>query len=241
MSGFELPKSNYNDGLYERSGIEFIKLKITGDKVYLNKTEIIQKSEISKLVSHVRDTSREDTDIHAILYIDKDCNYLRVDSIIRKLRESAIFRFNFKTNSFSDSSYVHLWFSPIYAYWDSLDYQMLHATKLQRDSLNMFIVNKKSKNSFDVNGSLLDKNELRQKLKNAIQDSVKCLYIVNPGIENTISDVLEMTNIYSLVLNEKKETYSLANFGQEHRELEDSLKQDIRNRFRKLIKILPKK
>ena len=169
---FELPKSSHNDGLYNRSGIEFIKLKITGDKIYLNKTEITKHSEISHLASYARDTSKENTDINAILYIDKDCNYLRVDSIIRKLRASAIHRYNFKTNSLYDSSYVHLMFSSIYAYWDSIDYEMLNTTNLQRDSINMLIVNKESKKSYNVNGSILDKNELRQKLENTIQDSV---------------------------------------------------------------------
>nr|WP_321453131.1 hypothetical protein [uncultured Carboxylicivirga sp.] len=236
---FELPTSNYHDRLYERSGIEYIKLKITNSNVYLNMAEITNQSEIPHLVAYARDTSKEDTDIGAILYIDKNCNYFRVDSIIKELRKSAIHRYSFKTNSLSDSSYINLMFGPINAYWDSLQYEMLNTTQLQRDSLNLLVINKESNKAYNVNGSVLSKNEVTHKLENSIQDSVKCLYIINPGIENTISDVIDMADIYNLVLNEKKENYSKAKFGQSHREIDDSLKRDIRNRFRKLIDILP--
>ncbi|WP_430816577.1 ExbD/TolR family protein [Carboxylicivirga sp. RSCT41] len=237
---FELSKSIHKDRLYERNGIEYIKLKISNNNIYLNKTEITHLSEISQLAAYARDTSKEDTEIRTILYIDKNCNYFRVDSIIKELRKSAIHRYSFKTNSISESSYVNLWFGPFYADWDSLQYEMLNTTKLQRDSLNLLVINKESNKTYNLNGSILSKKEVMHKLGNSIQDSVRCMYIINPGIENTISDVIKMADLYNLVLNEKKEKYSQTKFGQSHHEIEDSLKLDIRNRFRKLINILPK-
>ncbi len=238
---FELPKSKHNDGLYNRGNIDFVELEIKNSKVHLNKTEIENLIEIQNHINVARDTSRAD-DISAILYIDKDCNYLRVDSIIRKLRESAIHRFNFKTNSINDSSYIHLMYGPVGGFYDSLDYQILNTSKLERDSLNILIVNKQSKKSYNVNDSILDKEELKQRLKNTMQNSIKCIYIINPGIENTISDVIEMTDIYNLILNEKRERYALTMFGQSYKEIEDSIRWEInRRRFTKIINILPQK
>lgn len=237
----EVPKSKHKDGLVTGGRIGYVKLEISTTKVQFNKTEITNFNDIPVLVGIARDTAREDTDINAILYIDKNCGYLRADSVIRKLRESAVFRYYFKTNSLKDSSYIHLTYAPNGAFWDSLDYAIINTTKLQRDSLNILVVNKQSNHSYIVNDSILGKAELKQILESSIRDSINCNYIINPGIENTISDVIEMTDVYNLVLNEKKESYSQSKFGQSHNELEDSLKWDVKSRFKKLIKILPKK
>ncbi|MCU4174680.1 biopolymer transporter ExbD [Carboxylicivirga sp. N1Y90] len=237
---FKLPKSYHNDVLPKRKHIEYIKLKITDKDIYLNKERISNLSVIPDFISKTRDEAKEDIHLDAIIYVDKNCIYSKVDTIIQKFREASIHRFYFKTNSLKESSYVRFFFASVGEYQDSLDNDILNKTKMQGDSLNILVVNKHSFNSYIVNDSLLNKKELSQKLENTIRDTIKCIYIINPGVESSIADVIEMADLYNIALSEKREHSAKVNYGQTYSELDDSLKWEInRIRFRKILNVIP--
>ena len=139
---------------------ECIEVKVTNNKIYLGSDKINNYSSIYDWINRYRATYKEGVNLYANMYIDKNCLYSRVDSIIEQLRKSYILRFHIKTNSLKDSCFVDISFLPLGAYCDSLENELISKTPLEKESINLFLVSDYKDDSYIVNNRVMNKLDL---------------------------------------------------------------------------------
>lgn len=234
----DLPKSTHVDQLVQRPSLGYVRFSIDEKAVCVNDKKLNEIADIPRLLSNARDTSRENSDLAAIIYAHKDCNYYRVDSIINKIREAAVLRISFKTNSYADASYINTIFHPPGEFGDSLANDILFKCKARPDSMNALIVNKISRNTFAVNNSELTRHELFNKLEHIIQDSVWYHYLIHPDGDSKVEDVIEMVDYFDTVVARKRDSLAWAIHGQAYDDIDKLQKHHIKRRFRKTRMII---
>ncbi len=220
---------------------ECIEVKVTNNKIYLGSDKINNYSSIYDWINRYRATYKEGVNLYANMYIDKNCLYSRVDSIIEQLRKSYILRFHIKTNSLKDSCFVDISFLPLGAYCDSLENELISKTPLEKESINLFLVSDYKDDSYIVNNRVMNKLDLRYKLNQVIQESVKCIFVIIPNTSTNFSDVIELTDLYNSVLYKKRNDYALRIYGRTYFELDSEIKKNVNYFYKKTFGIINKR
>ena len=187
------PKCNSCDQLKSESSVQsFLEIRITNQYVKCNNVAVAVYSEIDKQVKLVREV-RNNCDHcwpEAMLFIDKNCLYGRVDSVFVQLRKSSLHGCFIKVNSLKDSCWLRIHLPPFgYDYCE--DFTTIPTA--ERDSLNLTLLSYKKADSVIVNSDVFALSDLPKMMSKYVGG--RYCFVIVPQVENTFEEVLKLREI----------------------------------------------
>ncbi|MCT4589637.1 MAG: hypothetical protein N4A71_17580 [Carboxylicivirga sp.] len=240
-TNLKLPKAEHSDQVKQGGRYANVHLTITNKKLTFNNQSVTNIDKLPRLINEARDTSKESARLNAIISADKNCFYHRIDKIIGKLRESALFRCYYKTNSLEDSTYMEIIYPPAFGLTDSLDMLLLKEISQPSTTRKVFAVNKHSSNSLQLNNKIIKQQDFINKLTLNIMDTLEFVYLVQPNFHTTIGDVIELVDLFKQCNSKGIQDFAMKKYGMDYKDLDSEQKWLLRHfRPRKSFIIIPK-
>lgn len=187
-----------------------VEVRIDEDKTVFNNIKIDSLSQIRSLVSEARDNINVDTDrcrMAGKLYINKDCKFTTVNSVLSEFRKASFLKMFLKVNSVTDTCWLSFRMPLIDNFRDSVYQEIITMSHEEKDSTGLLFVEYYKIDTVYVNGKLLSKEEFANQIDSIIESEQWYHYLINPNMDKTFGEILSLADLYLTELGKMKKRY----------------------------------
>lgn len=173
-----------------------------------------------------------DYTLKAKLYIDKQCQSTRLDSLMTALRVGSIYISYFKVNIPDDSCWIMYNLGAIFPPLDSLfESQLMNPSA--RDSLHLTVIRLFNHDTIIVNDLKTSLASFQRNLFRQILTQRKYSIVVLPQKQDTFGELVRFYDIYLSTVKNIRELYSVQKFGVSYKQLDEEQSAQIQRLFRR--------
>ena len=181
------------------------------DSIWINDKLIENDSLIKEFVWNEK-YKFEDSRFATKIIADKNCSFSKLYSIILELNFISIYRFSFETNDLNDPCWINHAFIPSVPYYDSIKNILLSENSSENNDSYSLKVKSSSKDSLNINGRLIHKSDLPDRLLSLFNEKGNFTYIILPDINDSYGDIIEMMDLYLSSLNLYRDEVCLSRY-----------------------------
>jgi hypothetical protein len=229
-SELELPETHFCERIDTRYTVP---ISLSNNNLQIKGSTLADfKDLVNSINAHREIGDGTDYTLKAKLYIDKQCQSTRLDSLMTALRMGSIYTCYFKVNSPDDSCWIMYKLSAINPSLDSLFESQLMEPSV-RDSLHRTVIRLFKDDTLIINDLKTSLASFQQKLFRQILTQRKYSIVVLPQKQDTFGELVKFYDIYLSTVKNIRELYSVQKFGIHYSQLSEEQSAQIQRLFQR--------